>query len=712
MIKKNEIYKFISVIVIIMIFYGCLEQSHSPVTFIPENKAIVKKKQKIVSKKKKNNEKVTWVQTPIENESIINSIKKPGRVDIINFEDVDIKSFINVMMSEVFKLNFLFTDSIKNVKKKITVKIAEDLKEGEAFALFTKILELHNISMERIQNTYVFKEEKKANFTVKGPIVYGREFPRNLKVENGDEVTVLVPFFNISPKAIQKILEKHLSSNAIIYPITELNVLLINGNYENLKYTLSLIDLLDRSQFKEKSIVMLSPQYWNILEFQNKIKELLAAEGISLKNVEKTKGIMFIPIGKLNSIIVISSVKDWINRVLYWMKKIDVPEASGDSKKVYSYKLQNVEVGSVTKVLKEFSKDLPLKKNVNIVKSKNSQNVYTKKKDKDSIMIFPIKETNSIIIVATPVEYKQYLEIIKKIDVPRNQVFVEVIIGEITLENSKQMGLEFWINRYLNNVSFGTRGGLGLTSSNNTNTKTLSSGTNLFIDGILPGTQFDLLINALVEHNKINIISSPKITVVENEESVISIGSDVPVIFSESSYGMGYNNTNNGVNNSTNNTQTNQSTNYNMPYRSIQYINTGIILKVKASILKDNRIMLEINQEISEAQENTKSAISSPEILKRMIKTTLIVHEGEIAFMGGLFQKKTTSGHTGVPILSKIPLLGNLFKKSASKIRKTELVLFINAKTIRKSSDMSTIVDSVKKAVSEYFYLENRNEKK
>ena len=251
------------------------------------------------------------------------------------------------------------------------------------------------------------------------------------------------------------------------------------------------------------------------------------------------------------------------------------------------------------------------------------------------------------------------------------------------------------MNRYLYRTSFGTKGGLGVYKGTDEEGNVLvPSGSNFFLNGTLPGTQFEILLNALVEDSKINIISTPKITVLENEEAEISVGSDVPVIASESAvYGGGGGEGQGGSL---------------YPFRSVQYISTGIILKVKPAILTDDKISLEIQQEISEALENKKSDISSPEILKRTIKTTMIVKEGEIAFIGGMFQKKLSSTASGIPVISKIPLLGSLFRNTTKQIKKTELVVFINSKTIRKQNDMKDIVEGIKKMYSDKIYMENK----
>ena len=86
----------------------------------------------------------------------------------------------------------------------------------------------------------------------------------------------------------------------------------------------------------------------------------------------------------------------------------------------------------------------------------------------------------------------------------------------------------------------------------------------------------------------------------------------------------------------------------------------------------------------------------------------MVVKEGEIAFMGGLFQKKISTTSSGIPVVSKIPLLGSLFKNTSKQLKKTELVVFINSKTIRKQNDMQDIVDGIKKMYSDKIYMEKK----
>jgi general secretion pathway protein D len=732
---KNALLVLPVFLIGVLILSGCVSPPQGPVNIIKSEPETARQEAEKEAPPKKKTGKVVWVQRPIEEESIISAGAHKGPDYLMNFDNITIPDFIDAMMTGVFKKNFLITDRVMGMGTRFTIKMTEDLKPQRAFQLFKSILAMYNVSVTKKENTYVFDLVKEsAALTLKGPMIYGRKVPEGFPINHDEEVTFVVPFHNILPEAVKEIIQAQMPDQSMVFPVKELNLLVINGNYEDIKHTLSFIDLLDRAQFKDKTIVMIKPEYWDTDEFRDKVFELLRAEGISMAAVDITKGIMFIPIEKLNSLIVISPVKEWVERVLYWLEKLDIPEAAGEAKKVFTYKLKNVDVEAAAEVLWSYQygsgAQMPTTGSRSggitgrsIKKTSSRMDVRDEKATsktarrtarltagqrfretmkqavsdegfQEEVSIIPVLETNSMVIVATPVEYKKYLDIIKRIDVPRNQVFVEVVIGEVSLDEGTQLGLEFWINRYLYRTSFGTKGGLGVYQGTDDEGNTLlSSGSNFFLNGTLPGTQFEILLNALVEHSKINIISTPKITVLENEQAEISVGADVPVIASESAvYGGGGEGQGSSL----------------YPFRSVQYISTGIILKVKPAILTDNKISLEIEQEISEALENIKSGISSPEISKRTIKTTMIVKEGEIAFIGGMFQKKLSSIASGIPVISKIPLLGSLFKKIKKQVKKTELVVFINSKTIRKHNDMKDIVEGIKKMYSDNIYMENK----
>jgi len=664
---------------------------------------------------------VHWVQKSLEGDLMVGAGGEERKAGLsMNFEDIDLVKFIDVMMTEVFKENYLITEDVQKLKQKFSIKMTQDLPRSRAFGLFRKIVNLYSVDIRKEQNVFVFEKAKAPSLELRGPFLYGRSVPEGVVLDHSDEVTFLIPFYSIAANKLAPVIGKYLSPQSTMVPVEDMNLLLIHGRMGELEQVLTLVNLLDRSQFKDQSILMLTPRYWGIVDFADKVGELLAAEGVGIKKDAQSQGLMFVPIENLNSLMVISPVKEWAERVLYWLDQLDVPEAAGESRKVFHYKLRNVEVGSVEEVLKSYLESNPITPAGQPVVARPAQagggqpkaataparTTRTQTEAPATAAVMAIKETNSLVIIATPAEYQHLLNIIRRVDSIRNQVFVEVMIGEITLEKTSELGLEFWMNHYLNKLEYGTKGGLGVSQTDASGATVLGSGSNMTIRGVLPGLQYELLLNALVRDEIINIISTPKVMVLENEEAEISVGADIPVIAAMSGYGAG---TTTGQ---TDQTQQTGYGSYIYPYQSINYVNTGIILKVKPAILSNNNISLKISQEISEAQTNETSEITSPEILKRKVDTTLVVQEGQIAFMGGLIQKKQSEGETGIPLLSKIPLLGNLFKKKSKTHRKTELVLFINAKIIQKMSDMRSIVEGVRKIINQDLYVEEKNEKK
>ena len=500
-------------IILIFIFNGCATSPKKPIQVLKgesEKKEKPKQEKKIEDAKSR---KIQWVQKSLKKGLLVSSPEEKATVPYLwDFDNIDVVRFIDVTMTEVFKLNYLITDSIKAIKKKFSIKMTQDLPREKAFILFQKILNLYNIGIRKAENVYVFEQIKAAKIELRGPFIYGREIPQQIKIGNFDEVTFLIPFFNIPSNKLSGLISNYLSPPSTLVSIDDLNILVVNGKLGEIRQVLSLVNLLDRLQFKEKSIVMITPKYWGIIDFANKLEELLSAEGIAVKSDPKSKGIVLIPIENLNSLLIISPFNPWAERVIYWLNHLDIPEAAGEAKKVFTYKLRNIEVDSIDEVLKTYieenrtstptSTPVPSK---SASKSKSKKSITKSSTDNSSII--PVKETNSVVIIATPVEYQHFMEIIKKVDIPRNQVFVEVIVGEISLDKSSEFGLEFWMNQYLYQTEFGTKGGLGVYKGTDDSGSTIiPSGSNAFIKGVLPGTQYEILLNALISDSLINII--------------------------------------------------------------------------------------------------------------------------------------------------------------------------------------------------------------
>ncbi|MEM4620787.1 MAG: hypothetical protein QW607_11325, partial [Desulfurococcaceae archaeon] len=234
-----------------------------------------------------------------------------------------------------------------------------------------------------------------------------------------------------------------------------------------------------------------------------------------------------------------------------------------------------------------------------------------------------------------------------------------------TLKDELKMGLEWyvrniWGGNYTLFQSLGVPRGPGLTFNLITNTE-----------------KFNLLINLFASKGLTNILSTPRLMVLDNHEATIQVGTDVPVVTGEVAQAQATTGATAGV------------------VRSIQYRNTGIILRVKPTIYAEDMLQLDITQEVSEMGASPPG-LNSPTILVRRINSSVVVGNGQTIVLGGLISNTKGREESKVPLLGDIPLLGNLFKSQATEERKTELLVLLRPYIVRDLEEASMLTEELK----------------
>jgi len=285
---------------------------------------------------------------------------------------------------------------------------------------------------------------------------------------------------------------------------------------------------------------------------------------------------------------------------------------------------------------------------------------------KGPIKISCDEEQNSLIIMSYPSDYKKVERILEKLDVPSKEVLVEVTIAEVTLTDQLQFGIEWYLKhkgKFIGEIK--TLGGLGI------------GGSGLNYSVVSSSEKFSLLLNTFAKKNLINIISTPHIVVLDGKKATINVGTQVPIVSSE--------------------TTAPDITGGSKPsiLRNVQYRNTGVILSVKPTIISNNRIILEIHQELSEAQSNNISSIDSPIILNRSLTTTLVLNSDQTVLLGGLISQNRSKSRSEVPVLGDIPFVGNLFKTESQGKNKTELIILITPHVIENVDDLELLTNTL-----------------
>jgi general secretion pathway protein D len=297
------------------------------------------------------------------------------------------------------------------------------------------------------------------------------------------------------------------------------------------------------------------------------------------------------------------------------------------------------------------------------------------------ITITPDKATNSLVVTAIPEDYQALVEVIKKLDIPRRQVYVEAAVVEISLEKTRDLGVEFRSTADLENDSRQGFGGtsFGLINQAATNPFGLSG----LAIGIIEGTvtfggqtflNIGALIQAIQQTSDVNVLSTPHLLTTDNQEAEIVVASNIPFL--------------------TGTSQTAVSTS-----TFVERKDVGIILRFTPQVSEGDKVTLKIFEEISAIQATVTAGIDPREVgpttSKRTAKTTVVVDSKQTVVIGGLFQDDADSAVQQVPCIGEIPLLGKLFGRTQSNTRKTNLVIFLTPHIVRTAEDLKRIKEQV-----------------
>jgi len=367
---------------------------------------------------------------------------------------------------------------------------------------------------------------------------------------------------------------------------------------------------------------------------------------------------------RLNALLVFGndSVKAAVRELV---AKLDVqpPEASS---KVNVYYLENTDATEIAKVLEGVVKGITAQAAAGQPGAAAAQ---TSPFESGKVTVTPDKGSNSLVIMASPNDYNNLIQVIKKLDRRSKQVFVQVLIAEVSLDKSRELGLQGGVigagvlNKYLTVAGlydpFGTLTTIG---------QAITAAGSKLAPNITPSpVNITGVLKALDKNGLVNILSTPNILTSDNKEAEIKVGENVPFRGSA--------------------TQSTFGTTENVERKDI-----GINLKIKPQISEGDYIRLDIDQEIS-AVKNDKGQAVDLVTTKRSAKTSIVVKDMETVVIGGLIQDTEDVNVQKVPFLGDIPGLGWLFKTTTKSRRKTNLMILLTPHIVKEASDLTKVTD-------------------
>jgi general secretion pathway protein D len=578
---------------------------------------------------------------------------------VLNFNDVDISTMVK-FISELTGRNFVMDDRVKG---KISVYSPSKISPEEAFNVFTSVLELKGFTVIQAGRVYKIVPTSAARQSGMKILTGAERGP-----VNDAYVARVISLENIAAQDAVTFLQPVVSKDGYIASLGSANTLLVVDSDLNVQKIMGILKIVDTSQKREGAeLVFLknatAENVANVIREWMGIKEKGART--AGQSVSVPSGGLIVPDARLNALIIFGSDRDKedIKRLI---AMVDVPSPTSSSK-INVYYLENADATEATKVLE------------GVVKESTSAAAQTGAQmgaaaqqsafEGGKIIVTPDKATNSLVILASPADYQNLLQVIRKLDKRRRQVFVEAVIAEVSLDKLKDVGTQLAIS----SEATGKTAVAGVFDPFNIlGAATPQQAAIVKILQTLGGnTQIGLNINALFTNNAINVLSTPTIMTSDNKEAEIFVGQNVPLI-----------------------TQSNL-TSTGLAQQSIERKDVGIDLKITPQITEGDYLKLDIYQEISAVTSN-KGQATDLVTTKRSAKTSVVVRDRDTVVIGGLIQDQDTQTVNKIPILGDIPLLGWLFKTKSTERNKINLMILLTPRIIKSADDMAQVSDKLK----------------
>jgi general secretion pathway protein D len=300
----------------------------------------------------------------------------------------------------------------------------------------------------------------------------------------------------------------------------------------------------------------------------------------------------------------------------------------------------------------------------------------------EGIKISADVSTNSLLVYASAENYRLVEQTIRQLDQPQAQVGIDATIAEVTLNNTLNYGVQFFLQNNNLSVSNIPTSPPGVAQTSSVASGVASGVANAFLNRAFPGFNFligpeaqpKVILDALHAVTDVKILSNPSLVVIDNQVATLLVGDEIPV-----STGTG-----NVLNSATSTSNT--------VVNSIDYRSTGIILRVIPRVSPNGNVRLDVEQEISQATNSTASTLT-PTVSQRKVKSSVSVANGQTVLLAGLIQEKTELDRGGIPLLDQIPKVGDLFSHQTKSTVRTELIIFIRPQVIRDSVDASFVAE-------------------
>ena len=609
---------------------------------------------------------------------------------VFNFDNADLYEVIRVM-AEILKISYIIDPKVKGI---VNIHTSGQIPTENVFTIFQTILNLNGATAIKKENVYEIVPMSDAKKLAISPLVAKDQE----KLPPQERYTIQIISLKYIPVAeVSKMIKPFLSDGADIVEHPPHNILMIGDMAANVKKAVDMINLFDLDIFSDLRVRIYPILNADVTEVAEEMERIFSSLEVSTKS-GRGIGITFKPIKRINSLLAVSSIPNIFDKVEGWLKDLDRTPREETKLSVFVYYVQNAKAKDLADVLKEvFAKGAPSKEKDKKpptpeptprgVRPTPTPAAPVPSPAKEEVGAVPegeitivVDETsNALIIKAFQRDYRNIVETIKKLDLYPKQVLIEVYLAEITLDDTYKFGLE-WA-RFMSSNAPNAQGIVMGQQPLDPLTAGLAPGSFIRYSIVELGGRISAAVNAAAADNRLNVISSPHILASNNKEAKIQIGKSQPILTST------YTTAATGVATS-------------VVEGTIEYKDIGIILTVTPRLSDSGLVTMEIQIEKSDVNITALGNLTSvPVFDKKTAKTVLSVLEGQTIVIGGLIEDTKQRNKSGVPFLSKIPILGALFGFHDLQDKKTELILMMTPHIITDQTQSKSVTEEFRDKV-------------
>lgn len=569
-----------------------------------------------------------------------------GAQDInFDFEEAELRAVIQAVAKFTGR-NFLVDPSVKGT---VTVVAPEPLTEEEAYRVFQSVLEVNGfVTVESDGVTKIVPQDKGK---LEGAFPGGREAGRD------DIVTRIIHLEHVRAERLVPILRPLVPAWGHLAGDAKSGALILTDRAANVARLVNIVKRLDRP-VSAGEVELVALTHASAEELAQLFNRLHRGGGPD----DPVEGVALIADPRTNSLI-IKADADTRKEIKALALELDTPSSGrGNTHVIY---LKNASAENLVEVLESSLKNAPDAEGGSLSKE---------------VTIRADPETNALVVTATQSDFAILEQVIRKLDVRRLQVYVEALIAEVDARTTREIGVQFGIGDGLRGDRTGVVGATNLGTNAGASlaevlVNPLAAGAGLYfgyVDGVitLDGKEvpnLNALAKALEGQSDANVLSTPNILTMDNEEAEIVVGQNVPFVTGSFS-------------------QVSQGTAVENPFQTIRRQDVGLTLRIKPQITEGSAIKMEIFQEVSNVAQRgeARDIVTNT----RSLSTTIVAENNQMVVLGGLIQDDVSNNVQKVPLLGDVPILGQLFRYKNRTRKKTNLLVFLRPQVIRGPTDM------------------------